>query len=146
MWCFGGKGIWIWCLPDNNVSSWWIFLRPGSKIRLKKFNFQSYFLLSNHISATGDLWKCFFEIIIHMDAYYKEYHILFVTMASTLDLQYGQSWYMKRKMPFLTVMIVTFFLANIPHLNYQINLGECLDTIVNIAGGHVPGHHDLHSR
>ena len=33
---FGGKGIWIWCSADNNISSWWIVLRSGSKIRLKK--------------------------------------------------------------------------------------------------------------
>ena len=60
VWCFCCKGVWIWCSADNNISSWWIYLRSGSKIRLKKFNFQSYFLLSNHISATGDLWKSSF--------------------------------------------------------------------------------------
>ena len=139
MWCFGGVGIWIWCSADNNISNWWIFSRSGSKIRFKKFIFQSYFLLSNNISATGDLWKCFLEIINHMAAYYKEYHILFVAMASTLDLQYGQSWYVWRKMPSLTVMIVTIFLADIPHLNYQINIRECFDTIVSIIEGHAPG-------
>ena len=90
--------------------------------------------------------KVFLEIIIHMDAYYKEYHIFFVTMASTLDLQYGQSWYVWWKMPSLTAMIVTIFLADIPHLNHQINIRECFDTIVNIRGGHAPGHHDLHIR
>ena len=118
----GGKGIWIWCSADNNISSWWIVLRSGSKIRLKKFNFQSDFLLSNHISATANLWKCFLEIIIHMDAYYKEYHILFVTMASTLDYQDGQSWYVWQKMPSLTAVNVSFFLGDIPHLNYQQNI------------------------
>ena len=46
----------------------------------------------------------------------------------------------------LTAMIVTFFLADIPHLNYQQNIRECFDTIVNIRGGHAPGHHDLHIR
>ena len=116
-WCFWGKWLWIWCSADNNISSCWIFMKSGSKIRLKKFNFQSYFL-SNHI--------------------------LFVTMASTLDLQYGQSWYVWWKMPFLTAMIVTDFLVGIPHLNYQINIRECFDTIDNIRGGHAPGHHDLH--
>ena len=60
VWCFLSKGIWIWCSADNNISNWWIFFRSGSKIRLKK-SFQSYFLLSNHISATGDLWKCFLK-------------------------------------------------------------------------------------
>ena len=43
-------------------------------------------------------------------------------------------------------MIVTIFLADIPHLNYQINIRECCDTIVNIRRGHAPGHHDLHIR
>ena len=90
--------------------------------------------------------KVFIEIIIHMDAYYKVYYIFFVTMASTLDLQYGQSWYVWWKMPSLTAMIVTIFLADIPHLNHQINIRECFDTIVNIRGGHAPGHHDLHIR
>ena len=74
-----------------------------------------------------------------MDAYYKESDILFVTMAPTLDLHYGQSWS-------LTAMIATIFLADIPHLNYQIKIRECFDTIVNIRGGYAPGHHDLHIR
>ena len=142
---FGGKGIGIWCSAENNISSWWIFFRSGSKIRLKKFNFQSYFLLSNHISATGDLWKCFLKssfIWMHI----TRSATLFVTMASTLDLQCGQSWYVWWKMPSLPAMIVTIFLADIPHLNYQINIRECFDTIVNIRGGHAPGHHDLHIR
>ena len=145
MWCFGGKGIWIWCSADNNISSWWIVVRSGSKIRLKKINFQSDFLLSNHISATGNLWKWFLEIIIDMDAFYKEYHI-FVTMASTLDYQDGQSWYVWRKMSSLTAVNVAFFLEDIPHLNYQHNIRECFDIIVNIRGGHAPGHHDLRTR
>ena len=46
----------------------------------------------------------------------------------------------------LTAMIVTIFLADIPHLNYQINIREYFDTIVNIRGGHAPRHHDLHIR
>ena len=57
----------------------------------------------------------FLEIIIHMDAYYKEYHILFVTMTSTLDYQDGQSWYVWRKMPSLTAVNVAIFLEDIPH-------------------------------
>ena len=112
----------------------------------KKFHFQSYFLLSSHISATDGLWKWFLKITIHMDAYFKEYHILFVTMAYTLDLQDGQSWYMWWKMPSLITIFVTFFLANMPHLNYQQNITECFVNIVNIRGGHAPGHHDLHIR
>ena len=81
-----------------------------------------------------------------MDAYYNEFHILFVTMASTLDDQDGQSWYVWRKMPSLTAVNVAIFLEDIPHLNYQQNIRECFDTIVNIRGGHAPGHHDLHTR
>ena len=42
-------------------------------------------------------------------------------------------------MPFLTAMIVTIFLAKSHNLDYQINIRECFDTIVNIAGGHAPG-------
>ena len=62
-----------------------------------------------------------------------------VAMASTLDLHSGQSWS-------LTAMIATIFLADIPHLNYQINIRECFDTRVNIRGGHAPWHHVLHIR
>ena len=40
----------------------------------------------------------------------------------------------------------TIFLADIPHLNNQINIKECFDTIVNIRGGHARGHQDLHIR
>ena len=112
----------------------------------KTLNFQSYFLLSSHISATDGLWKWFLEIIIHMDAYFKEYYILFVTMASTLDLQECQSWYVWWKMPSLMAIFATFFLANIPHLNYQQNITECFVTTVNIRGWHAPGNHDLHIR
>ena len=112
----------------------------------KTFNFQSYFLLSSHISATDGLWKLFLKIIIHMDAYFKEYHILFATMASTLDLQDDQSWYVWWKMPSLMAIFVTIFLANIPHFNYQQNITECFKTIVNKRGGHAPGHHDLNIR
>ena len=116
------------------------------EVKSTKNNFQSYFLLSSHISATGSLWKWFLKIIIHMDAYFKEYHILFVTMGSALDLQDGQSWYVWWKMLSLMVIFVTFFLANIPHLNYQQNITECFETIVNIREWHAPGHHDLHIR
>ena len=81
-----------------------------------------------------------------MDAYYNEFHILFVTMAATLDDQDGQSWYVWRKMPSLTAVNVAIFIEDIPHLNYQQNIRECFDTIVNIRGGHAPGHRDLHTR
>ena len=60
-----------------------------------------------------------------MDAYYKEYHILFVTMASKLDFQDGQSWYVWWKMLPLEAIFITIFLADIPHLNYQQNIAEC---------------------
>ena len=35
--------------------------------------------------------------------------------------------------------LLQFFFADIPHLNYQINIRECFDTIVSIRGGHAPG-------
>ena len=50
------------------------------------------------------------------------------------------------EIPFLTAMILHFFLADIPHSNNQINIKECFDSIVNIRGGHARGHHDLHIR
>ena len=126
MWCFGGKWIWIWCSADNNMSIWWIVLRSGSKIRLKKSIFSQISCGQITFQQQAIYEKCFIEIIIHMDAYYKEYHILFVTMASTLDYQDGQSWYVWRKMPSLTAVNVAFFLEDIPHLNYQQKLENVL--------------------
>ena len=115
VWRFCGKGIWIWCSADNNISSWWIVLRSGSKIMLKKFNFQSDFLLSNHISATGNLWKCFswnhhsYGCILQGVPHIICYHGLHIGLSRWPIMTL---W---RKMPSLTAVNVAIFLKDIPH-------------------------------
>ena len=90
----------------------------GSKI-YQKIHFQTYFLLQITF-----LQKTVYESVLlkssFMDAYYKGYCISFVTMASTLDFQDGQSWYVWLKMPPLTAIFATIFLillGNICHSN-----------------------------
>ena len=73
----------------------------------KKFNFQSYLLSSNYISATDSLWKFSWN--------HHSYGCILI---------YGQSWYVWRKMLPLMVIAVTIFLSDIPHLNDQQNITE----------------------
>ena len=75
IWWFGGEGVWMWCSADNHISGWGIFLKSGIK-STKKFNFQSYFLLSSHILATNGLWKWFLKIIIHIISRSTTYYLL----------------------------------------------------------------------
>ena len=143
---FCGKGIWIWCSADNNISSWWIVLRSGSKIRLKKIQFSVRFLVVKSHFSNRQSMKVFF-----LKSSFIWMHI---TRSTTYYLlPWPPHWIIKmanhdmcdEKCHPSQLWMLQFFLKT-SHIFKQQNIRERFDTRVNIRGGHAPVHHDLHTR
>ena len=135
MWCFGVKE------SEYDVQMTIILLIEGYSWDMevkstKEFNFQSYFLLSSHISATSFIWMHISRSTTYYLLPWPPHWICMMANHGMCDEKCHLSW----------LYLLQFFLQNIPHLNYQQNITECFETIINIRGGHAPGHHDLHIR
>ena len=145
MWCFRGEGVWIWCSDDNHISGWGIFLRSGSKINKKiifshisccQVTFQQQAVYENDFLKSSLIWMHISRSTTYYLLPWPPHWICKMANHDMCDGKCYPSW----------VYVFTVFLANIPHLNYQQNITDCLETIVNIREWHAPGHHDLHIR
>ena len=120
-------------------------MRSGSKIRLKKTIF-------SQISCCQITFQQ--QAIYESDFLKSSFIWMHITRSTTYLLPWPPHWIIKManhdmcdgKCHPSQMWMLHFFLEDIPHLNYQQNIRECFDTIVNIRGGHAPGHHELRTR